>query len=165
MEEFKVGDVVQLKSGGEKMTISQKGIKVKINKLNLLVVSIVLVLFSGCASKPGSLPTTKISEAKANKYDKYNCQQIENKLYFLKKEIRKLAKEQNGIIANNDDRRLMTAVLLITIPLVPFVGEGDGDTAKAYSKAKGEYVYIKELVIEKNCQININRSNVEIEMD
>ena len=118
---------------------------------------------SGCATKPGSLPTIKISEKKANKYSKYNCNQIENKLYFLKKEIRRLAKEQNGIIANNDERRLMTAALLITIPLIPFVGEGDGDTAEAYSKAKGEYAYIKELVIDKNCNINVNKSNVEVE--
>jgi hypothetical protein len=138
---------------------------VKITNLILTSAMSASLIFglSGCATKPGSLPMIKISEKKAHKYSKYNCNQIENKLYFLKKEIRRLAEEQNGIIANNGERRLMTAAFLVTIPLVPFIGEGDGDTAKAYSKAKGEYVYIKELVIDKNCNINVNKSNIEVE--
>jgi len=136
--------------------------------INLIVTNIVgaslIFGLSGCASKPSALKAKQIPKNKAQKYNKYNCSQIENKLYFLNKEEKRLRKEQNDIVSNEEDRTFLLSILIVSIPLIPFLN-GDGETAEQYQIIKGELDYIKELAIEKSCNINIQKSNVEVEID
>ncbi len=117
---------------------------------------------SGCASKPSSLKAKEVPSNEQTKYNKYNCTQIENKLYFLKKKERKLRKEQNDIVRSEPPLTTLMILGIITIPLIPILN-GDGETAENYKLTKGKLEYIEELSIEKSCNINVNKSNIEVE--
>lgn len=118
-----------------------------------------IVSFSliGCANKSVDLMPTPISEEKKLEYSKYSCNQIQNKLVFLEKKARRLARVQNDN-ARSDRALASWGWILYGVPY--FFMEGNGKVKEEFKIILGEKEGLEEILISKDCKFD--QSNINI---
>jgi DNA repair exonuclease SbcCD ATPase subunit len=125
---------------------------------NLLCSVALVATLSACASNPDSLSTAYVSPVK---YEAYSCDQLSSEMTAINQRslelYRSLKKKRSG------DNWQTGIGLILFFPSLFFLEGGDGPEAAEFSSLKGEFEALKEVNIQKSCNLNIRSPQAQIE--
>lgn len=110
------------------------------NMLAITLLSTVIILATGCASRPETIRASYVSH---EKYGYLDCAQLAVKMGDARSELEKFSKLQDSK-ANVD----AVGVFLVLIPFSKLTGDHEGDVAKF----KGEIEAIETAQIKAKCK-------------
>ncbi len=107
---------------------------------------VVLVVLSGCASKPENIATASVSP---EQYRNYDCEQIAVEAGALSRREAALHKWL-AKTAETDEKQAAIGLLFFLPTLIWLEGE-DGPEARLYARTKGSREALTTAAAEKNC--------------
>lgn len=117
--------------------------------IKLTLVSVVSLVFFGCASSPDKMEAAYVSPLK---YKNFDCDQISMEMDYISQRTtrlhQKLKKESTA------DKWQMAAGLILFWPVLFALEGGDGPEAAEYSHLKGEFEALRTTSIQKKCGYN-----------
>ena len=109
-----------------------------------LMAIILLMSFTGCASKASNISATYISPLQ---YQSYNCIQVGQEIGRVSRKVMEISGKQDS--ASTKDAVAMTVGLIVFWPALFFMIGGDKKDELA--RLKGEYDALESIAIAKEC--------------
>ncbi|MFH2060476.1 MAG: hypothetical protein ABIJ59_16455 [Pseudomonadota bacterium] len=122
--------------------------------IHLVIICLFTTNILGCASKASKIEPAYVSPSQ---YSAYNCNQIDQKLQRVHREVLEVSGKQDGA-AKKDAIALGVGVVLFWPALFFMIG---GDKKKEVSRLKGEYEALQQAAIEKECDLPKEKEDIK----
>lgn len=114
-----------------------------------VVMCLAILLSTSCASNPKKIGAAYVSPLK---YKDYDCDQIALEMDHISRRTTEL---YHSLKADNTaDKWQMGVGLIVFWPALFLLEGGDGPEAAEYAQLKGEYEALRQVAVEKKCQLS-----------
>jgi hypothetical protein len=118
------------------------------NRNTFLLFILLIFLITACAPRANTIKGDYVS---SGIYSGYNCEQLNRELYRVESRMQFLERDLDKE-ANKDEWQTVVGIALFW-PALFFLEGKDTPQAREYSRLKGEHQALKEMLIQKNCNI------------
>jgi hypothetical protein len=125
----------------------------------IFIFGILLLVFSGCATKTTKLKPTPASNEQLEAYKLYSCTQITSSLAVLEKRAQRVAGIQNDK-AKSDAILISWGWILYGVPYL-FL-DGNSNEKAEFETILGQKQALEDLLIQKNCSVNSSEVIVNV---
>lgn len=112
------------------------------------VLCMAIVCATGCATNPKKIDAAYVSPLK---YKDYDCDQIAAEMDHIGRRTNELFHSLKK--ASNNDKWQMGVGMILLWPVLFALEGGDGPEAAEYARLKGEYEALRQMAIEKKCNM------------